>query len=157
MTTESSTNGPGFSMDDELLDIASKLESGFDSDAACSQLSGEKPWLCLTGNRDALLKIATALLRAAAAPIPDDESRSKPTFIEHRQINVTNTDYVLVVADRIDSFPENPAKIARRKHRAWANDRIGLIGCGLVGFVVLSLLLSGIVFWWFIFSGTPLR
>ncbi len=62
--------------DDELLKLASKLESASDLDAAESQLSTDRPWLWLTGNRDALIRLAAAFLRAAAAPIPDDESRA---------------------------------------------------------------------------------
>jgi len=50
--------------DDELLEIASKLEAASSSDAAQSQLSVGKPWLWLTGNRDALLQFAAAFVRA---------------------------------------------------------------------------------------------
>jgi hypothetical protein len=143
--------------DDELLDIASRLESASDDDAAHSQLSAGKPWLWLTGNRDALLRFAAAFLRAAAAPIPDDECRAEPSILEHRQITDAKTDYTLGAAQRIDDFPENPEVIAARKRRAWDNDGCALIGCGVVGFVILSLLLSGIAFWWHVYTGTPLR
>jgi hypothetical protein len=143
--------------DDELLDIASKLESASDNDAAHSQLSTGKPWLWLTGNRDALLRFAVAFIRAAAAPISDDDCRAEPTILEHRQINDAKTDYILGAAQRIDEFPENPDVIANRKRSAWQNDRGALLGCGIVGFIVLSILLSGIAFWWHVITGTPLR
>jgi len=143
--------------DDELLDIASKLESVSDNDAAQSQLSTGKPWLWLTGNRDALFRFAAAFVRAAAAPIPDDECRAEPTILEHRQINNNKTDYTLGAAQRIDEFPENPDVIAERKRNAWRNDRGALLGCGVVGFILLSILISAIAYWWHVITGTPLR
>lgn len=143
--------------DDELLDIASKLESASDNDAAHSRLSAGKPWLWLTGNRDALLRFAAAFIRAAAAPIPDDECRAEPTILEHRQINDAKTDYTLGAAQRIDEFPENPEVIAERKRGAWRNDRGALLGCGIVGFILFSILISAITFWWHVITGTPLR
>lgn len=143
--------------DDELLDIASRLESATDNDAARSQLSAGKPWLWLTGNRAALLRFAAAFVRAAAAPIPDDDCRAEPTILKHRQINDAKTDYTLGAAQRIDEFPENPDVIADRKRSAWQNDRGALLGCGIVGFLLLSLLLSGIAFWWHLITGTSLR
>ena len=143
--------------DDELLELASKLEASADIDAAQSHLTVGKPWLWLTGNRDSLLRFAAAFLRAAAAPIPDDECRAEPTMLEHRQINDAKIDYTLGAVQRIDAFPENPDAIANRKRSAWRNDGVVVIGCALVGFVILSLLLSGLAFWWQIFTGTSIR
>jgi len=64
---------------------------------------------------------------------------------------------VLGAAERIDSFPENPGIIAERRRRAWRNDRFGLFGCAFVAFVIVSLLVSGVTFWWHLITGTPLR
>ena len=102
------------------------------------------------------LRFAAAFVRAAAAPIPENECRAEPSLLEHRQINSTKTDYVFGAAQQIDEFPENPDIIADRKRRDWRNDRGALIGCGVVGFIILSLLLSGIAFWWHLFTGIPL-
>jgi cytochrome c oxidase assembly factor CtaG len=32
-----------------------------------------------------------------------------------------------------------------------------LLGCGVVGFMLLSILISAIAFWWHVITGTPLR
>ena len=147
----SSTKHQASHMDDnELLDIVSRLETACDYDAACSKLSGDGTELWLTGNRDGLLQFAAAFLEAAAAPIPDDETRSGPAFTEHEQIVEGETDYVLRGVQRIDSFPE--AANATKKDR----DGCALIACATIGFVILSLLLSGVVFCWHLITETPL-
>lgn len=143
--------------DDELLDIASKLSSASDASKAQSQLSPGKPWLWLTGNRDALLQFAAAFVRAAASTIPKDGCRADPQIIDHRQISDGKTDYILGAAQRIDEFPESADIFADKKRREWHKDRLGLLGCALVGFVILFLLLSGIAFWWHIITIASLR
>ena len=136
--------------DNKLLDIASELEAASDYDAACSKLSGDGTELWLTGSRDSLLRFAAAFLQAAAAPILDGETHSEPAFTEHEQIVESETDYFLRGVQRIDRSPE--VSHATRKHR----DGCGLIACATFGFVVLSLLVSGVVLWWHLITETPL-
>ncbi len=143
--------------DEELLAMASKLESSFDFDAAQSQLSLGKPWMWLTGNRDSLLLLATSFIRAAAAAIPENECRAAPVYPEHQQICIAKTDQILHAIQRIDCLPENAQVVARKKREAWCNDAVELLTCGLLGFTLLMLSISGVAFWWHIITGRPLN
>ena len=141
-------------MDDEQLkELASQLESCTNLDVAESKLSEGKPCMWLTGNRDALLHIASQLIRAAAEPILDDECRAELVQLLQNQITESATDHVLGMVQRIDTFPENPNVIAQRKRSALRNDRGCLIGCAVVGFIVLSVIGAGILYWWEILTG----
>jgi hypothetical protein len=143
--------------DEEILDIASNLESASDAATAQSQLFAGKPGLWLHGNRDALIRMAAAFLRAAASPIPDNECCGEPSILQHRQICNAKSDYGLTGVQRINEFPENPDVIAARRRRAWHNDRFFFLGCAVVGFAILFLLVSGIMFWWHLFTAAPIR
>jgi hypothetical protein len=136
--------------DNELLDIAARLEAACGYETACSKLSGEGTELWLTGSRDGLLRFATALLQAAAAPIPDGETHGESAFTEHRQIVECETDYFLRGVQRFDGFPD-PTK-ATRKYR----DGCALAACATFSFAILSLLLSGVILWWHLITETPL-
>ncbi len=144
-------------MDDEdLLEIASKLEASFDYDNAQSRLLLAKPWMWLTGNRDSLLLFAVDFLRAAGTTIPENECRAAPVFLKHEQFCDLKTDQVHYAVQRIDQFPENNTVIAERRRRAWNNEAASLLACGFLGFTVIFLLISGIALWWHLITGTPL-
>lgn len=139
--------------DDELEDIAAQLEKSANLDKAESHLTTGQPFLWLTGTRDALIYLAAACLRAAASSIPDEDTRSKPTSLQHRQIDETKKDYVLGAVQRIDEFPENPEVIAERKKKAWRTDQACLLGCAIIVLICFFTVASAVMLWWEIWTG----
>jgi len=140
-------------MDDaELRIIADSLEASVGDDAE-SQLTQGKPFLWLTANRSGCIHFAISALRAATAPVPDGECRADPLLLEHKQINDAKSDYILGGIQRINEFPENQEAIAERKRKACRNDRVALLGCGFVGFVILFLVMIGVLALFGVFGG----
>ena len=131
-------------MDDtEIQRIAELLEAISDENAE-SQLTTGQPFLWLTANRAGCIQVAVRALRAASTPIPTNDCRAEPVFLEHNQISESKEDYVIGAIQRIDKFPENKDLIDLRKRKALRNDGVALVGCGLVGFVLLFLVIAGI-------------
>lgn len=143
--------------DDELLDIAAKLEASTSIDDAKSQLSDGKPWLFLAANRDALLHVASVCLTAATAPVPDDTDRSLPHQLEHHQITDSDADHYLGSIQRLETFPPNPERIAERESVDRRRDTYALFGCATFVCIVIAILASSAMYWWHLLTGTPLR
>jgi hypothetical protein len=104
----------------------------------------------LTANRAALLKLASTFLRAAQEPIREDDCRSKPVELDSdlHQCRESKSDQWLGFVQRMETWPEPKEAIAERRRRAWRQDRVALLGCGIVAFVLLNILAVGVVAIW---------
>ena len=132
--------------DNQLIEIATSLED--ETADAKTHIKRCKPQhlVCLTGNRAGFLRLAASCLRAAAAPIVEDDCRSRPVEIlePHKQIVDDESDCIICFLQRMETWPELNEFIEARKKRALKNDRWALLTCGVVGFVILFVIVAGI-------------
>ena len=141
-------------MDDaELRQIADALDVAADEPAPKPQISQTNSLLWVTVNRTACLRFGAAFIRAATEPIIEGDCRAKPISIDHEQVCESETDSTIGAIQRIDKLPDSPDSRAWQKPGARRNDRVALLGCAVVGFVVMFLTVSGIAMWWGIFTG----
>jgi hypothetical protein len=135
-------------MDDERLQqIIETLEESIGTAEGTSRLSWPDDQAWLTANKVGLLRLACALLRAAKEPISPDDCRSKPVCVDanHNQV-VDDDEYDIIVGpiQRMETWPEPAEAIKDRTKRVRRNDRVLLIGCGIVTFVLLTIFLAGV-------------
>ena len=132
--------------DNQLIEIAASLED--ETADAKTHIKRCKPQhlVGLTANRDGFLRLAASCLRAAAAPIVEDDCRSKPVAISepHEQVVDDDSDCIICFLQRMETWPEPDECIETRKKRARKNDRVALLTCGVVGFVLLFVIVAGI-------------
>jgi hypothetical protein len=146
-------------LDDEALrQVVEMLEIHSGSGEGKSRLAViGPPWhLFLTANRQALIKLACTLLRAAEAPILDKDSRSETVEIDSQidQVDGDSSDRCLKFVQRMETWPEPPEAIAKRERRARWLDGAGLLGCGIVAFVVLAVFMAGLIAIWKVTLGS---
>lgn len=132
--------------DDELIRIAAALEAEVTDSK--SQIKCFKPQHCggLTANRPGFLRLAASCLRAAAEPILDGDCRSKPVEIPrpHDQVVDDDSDITLCLLQRMETWPEPNEYLEARKKRAFKNDKLALLTCGVVGFAILFVIIAGV-------------
>ena len=133
--------------DNQLIEIATSLED--DTAEAKTHIKRCKPQhlVGLTANRAGFLRLAASCLRAAAAPVLEDDCRSTPVELlepPHQQIVDDDSDCIIGFLQRMETWPEPNEFIEARKKRALRNDRWTLLTCGVVGFVILSVIVAGI-------------
>lgn len=130
-----------------LIEIASTLEN--DAANSTTHIKNCKPQhlVGLTANRAGFLRLAASCLRAAAEPIAEDECRSKPIEIlqPHDQVVDDDSDSIICFLQRMEVWPEPNEYIEARRKRAIKNDRWALLTCSVVGFVLLSVIVAGIM------------
>jgi len=147
-------------MDDtEIGEIIARLDQS-QSESAKSRIEEGKParYLFLVANRVALIRFASAFLKAAVSPIPEDNTRSRPASLApgHEQIaDDRDKDYLFGFAQRMETWPERADLIENRTRKAKKRDRIALMGCGVFAFVILFFLVSGFSYWISIILGKP--
>lgn len=132
--------------ENRLIEIAASLED-LSADAK-TRLQRCKPPHCvaLTANREGFLRLAVSCLRAAAAPIPENDCRSAPlelTEPPHHQVADDDSDCIIAFLQRMETWPEPMELMEARDKRARQNDRWALVTCGVVGFVILLVLIAG--------------
>jgi len=132
---------------DKLIDIATTLET--EAIESKSQIKCRKPQHCavLTANRSGFLRLAASCLRAAAEPIMEADCRSKPVEIisPHDQVVDADSDVVICLLQRMETWPELNEYIEARKKRALKNDRPAILACGILGFALLFVIVTGIM------------
>ena len=129
--------------DSELNRLADAFEACAKVADAKSGLHHDKSPLWVIANRTACIRFAAAFLRAATTPIIDDDCRGKPIPVDVKTFSC--------IIQRMETWPEPEQCREDRKRKAWRNDRIALIGCGLVTFILLFLIGPGVWFWWSLF------
>lgn len=130
--------------DDELAEIATRLEEATDSDVARSRMGRTNPgFLLLQANRDACIQIAAALLHAASTPAETQHRGDR--LLDYCQIEEKKTDCALRIIQRVDFAPGS--NLVQRDTRPGIGDRVFLLGCAVVTFVLVFLLASGVLFW----------
>ncbi len=130
--------------DDELTEIAIRLEEAADSDVAKSRMGRTNPgFLLLQANRDACILVAAAMLHAASSPA--NRQHSGDRLLEYCQIEENKTDCALRIIDKVEFAPESNK--VKRDSRPGIGDRVFLLGCAVVSAATAFLLISGILFW----------
>ena len=130
--------------DDELGRIADSLERSIDGEPQ-SRLSQGKPWPWLSLNRDGCIAFAANLLRLAAKPPRDDGADVTQQLIGIDQINEGDDGLEIFLLRRTETVAREPIQDLESPR---LRDRVTLLGCGIVGFLLASIFLSGIYFWW---------
>ena len=98
----------------------------------------------IVGNPTALLRLATRLIHAARNPPPAHVD--EPWHIPDSAQSADSPDEPQFCAMRWDDWQNARPVDASRTQPAW-RDRLALFGCALVGFVLMFLMVSGVMFW----------
>lgn len=114
----------------------------------------EKPtnYVGLMANKAGLVSLARAFLLAAVSP--DAGPRLTSIDEPHLQVMKSKDDVAIGWIQQADVVPIPQEDIEARQREAWRNDRFFLLGCSLIGFVVLFLVISGLGLWIGIISGS---
>lgn len=140
----------------ELLEFADSLDKATDGCDTVSQLAfaeDGRHGFRLIANRSALLRLSALMLRLACKNPQEATQQSLVEPVTHEQIMIGATDSMIADIRHTATFPDPIVVQHREERRWWMRDRLFLIGCGIVGFVLMGLLLSGLAFWSMIFSG----
>lgn len=139
----------------ELARFAASLDERSEGFEPYFQLTlGEKGAFVWTANRAALLRYAASFLRLAGR---DPESDSLSDLSERPAVEhfIIEQDKNAIVEIRHTlAIPEPQTVEITHRRRLWLKDRIGLVGCAIVGFFLISLVLSGCAFWYMIMTGS---
>jgi hypothetical protein len=143
-------------MDDEAIrDIISRLDDLRADDAKSNFRKGHPPhWLFAIGNKAGLLNLAKTFLRASIEPIVDGVSGSKSVKIDqqHVQFVQNKNDFQIGFVVRKEDWPSTGDVWTRQNRKARARDRVFMLGCGVIAFVFIFLLVGGVMYWcslWF--------
>jgi len=144
-------------MDDALLRriIAEIDEFSRDGEARSHIWMGKPANLVfITANRDGLISLARALLMAALSPT-SGVGGSRPVTIEDTHLQILNSkeDVAIGYIENAEVVPIPEETVAERKRQARKNNRFALLGCALVGFILSSLIVSGLSLWIGIVTG----
>lgn len=132
--------------------IAARLDA-IERELAEYSLGGTPRWVAhapvaggvvLVGNPAALLTLAARLVQAAR--LPAETQVDEPWVVPQSEITAETTEERLFRALRWDEWRDEPTVATNPSHPKW-RDRVALFGCALVGFVLMFLLVSGILFW----------
>jgi hypothetical protein len=142
----------GCDMDeDHIRQMIETLEASTESGSGKSRLTacGPRNEVFLTANRAGLLRLAYTLLRTALEPVLGDDCRSKPVDLSDNieQTREDASDQLLAFVQRMEAWPE-PAEVKRRSRWNWQLDRVALLGCGLVAFILAFVFIAGVIAIW---------
>lgn len=122
-----------------------------------SQIETGSPadYLFITANRSGLLSWSRAFLRAALqAPAEHKVDRSPERLdFDHDQVIADKRGFALGFIEHASVVPLSPEVLTRRRRAAWRNDRYLLVGCALIGFFVMFLIVSGVMLWFGLIFG----
>jgi hypothetical protein len=139
-------------MDDEQIrQIIATLEEGAGTAEGKSRLSWPDDQACLTANKVGLLRLACSLLRAANEPIPADDCRSKPIWVDSNLDQIVEDDkcdIILGPVDRMETWPEPREAIRKRVRSGLWKYRIQSLGCALVAAILIAIFATGLVTTW---------
>ncbi len=143
-------------MDDETIrEILTRFDDSI-ADNAKSNFRKEHPrnWVFAIGNKAGLLCLAKTFLRASIEPIREGVSESKPVVVDqpHLQVVQNKNDFQVGFVQRTEDWPATDDIWVRRKQNARAIDRVFLLGCGVIAFIFIFLLIGGVTYWWSIWS-----
>jgi hypothetical protein len=145
--------------DDKLRMILAELNDQLTGGEARSQITIAKPacYVCLTANKHGLVSFARTFLTAALLPESDYDSASNlsTTQLDQSHVQIARSDEELALGwiEHAHEVPMSEENIAAVRRQAWRNDRFVLLGCGLIGFVMMFLMTTGIVTWIAIING----
>jgi hypothetical protein len=152
--------GKLFDMDDDKLRmILAELNDQLTGGEARSQITIAKPacYVCLTANKHGLVSFARTFLTAALLPESDHDSASNlsTTQLDQSHVQIARSDEELALGwiEHAHEVPMSEENIAAVRRQAWRNDRFFLLGCGLIGFVMMFLMTTGIATWIAIING----
>lgn len=119
---------------------------------ARAQITRIKPegYLLVTANQSGLIQFARAFLKAALEPI---QSGHLPfdAPLEMQVLNSSN-DCKIGLIEHAEIVPIPDAVIAQRRRSVWWKDGFWHLGCATMGFLILFILISGILFWIAVFA-----
>lgn len=146
-------------MNDQALQ---QLIDGIDAlpvdEAPRAHTFGVKPdprrYLYVTANQAGLIQLARTCLVAAISPI-ELENGARPITVDEPLDQALDgpDDAFIGWIHRTDVVPISDEIQARRRAKAWRSDRLALLGCGLVGSLLMFLLVSGVLLWGAIITG----
>lgn len=129
--------------DDEIQRIAESLRHSVRRDGKC-RLSQGKPWPWLTLNRERCILFASNLLRLASKPLSPNHDDVTQQLSGLEQVHEVDTDLEIFLLRRVESFDceaSNPPTATTWRDRMW------LIGCGMIAFLLCAIFASGLWFW----------
>lgn len=143
---------------EEIRQIADQLAASHEDKPPRLQASEFNPpdLIGLSGNRSGLIALARALLLAAAGPVSASDHREL-VQMEEEDVWVLDrpNDVAITYIEHRDVVPPSPEELERESDAAWRNDRGWLLGCAVIGFMLLFLMVSGVILWVGIFLGNP--
>ena len=138
----------------EFMQLAASLDEQADGVDAYSQLTmvdvHKRVWIA---NRAALLRYAASCIRLASR---DPNRDSAANLYERPPVEhfVVGQDAPTIVEIRHAlAVPEPHAVKLARRRTLRLKDRLGLLGCAIIGFFLIGLVLSGCAFWFMVLSG----
>ena len=111
--------------------------------------------LFVTANQSGLMSLARTFLLAALTRSSSSDRHSRLTQIpeSHVQVVESDSDSAIVWIEHSERVPIPKEVIAPFRKEARANGRLLTLGCGIVAVVILTLIVSGMIFWFAIFTG----
>ena len=145
-------------MDDESLRrIIAELDDCPDDTEPRSRIVAGKPdpFLFLAANKSGLISLSRTCLIAALSPQQSSQANVNVTRVPetHVQIWESRGDFLLGWIERSETIPIPKEVEAERRQMSWQKDRLTLLGCAIIGFIVLFLLISGVLFWGAVLTG----
>ena len=132
--------------DNQLIALAASLEA--ESAEAKTHIKRCNPhqMASLTANRAGFMRLAASCLQAAAAPIAEEDYRSRAMQIlpPHDQIVDHDSDLIIGFLQRMETWPESNEYLEARKKRALRNDNLALLTCGVMASILLFIIVAGI-------------
>ena len=144
--------------DEAIRKIIADIDALHFDGQPCSHMEIAKPeaYFCVTANQSGHVLLARTFLEAALAPA-NDEQNQVVTCVHDRltQFFDIKGDLLLGLVLRSEEIPVPDEAIAQRKRAARKQDRPILAGMIVAGFLMLTLVISGLIFWITIFLGGP--
>ena len=144
---------------EQIQSVIARLEEIPRLTRPCVQASADnvQKLLRVTGNREGLIDVALATLKAAVAPMVEKDGRSRPMAVSLSAGHAIDNpvDFTLCLVERIDDWPEPPEKTAERKKQVLQRDRIALLGCAVISILLFLIVYGAIAYWWSTLAGRP--
>lgn len=111
--------------------------------------------LFIAANRDGLLSWSRAFLRAALHEPVEHSVDRKPERLDfdHDQVMGDKRAFALGFIEHASVVPLSREFLQQRQRVAWRTDRFALLGCALIGFFVMFLIISGVMLWFGLIFG----
>ena len=147
--------------DSQICQMANSLEEAVANCEKKSQVTAaDKPspaWLIVSANRAGCLSLARAFLMAAVEPIEPDRFDSKPIHVPEDDMQIfsfeNKRDRIFLWFQRRETWPMPNGLVQRIVKEMRTGERLKLLGCAVFAFAMISLMVSGIVFWCMMLSG----